>query len=106
VVEANAVVWCTGYGDKNLRDTVEGVLGGGGGEGVLGPREIAERVDPTGGVDAEGEFMGMWKRHRGVEGYWVMGGHTAQHRWFSKMLAMEIKASLEGVLPDAWKETV
>ena len=114
-VEVDAVVWCTGFGDKDVREVVEGVLGGehdGGKNGVegkgglLGPREIAERVDATWGVDAEGAIRGMWKRHLRVENYWVMGGHTGQHRWFSSILAMQIKAALEGILPPAYRETV
>ncbi|KAK5655582.1 hypothetical protein OQA88_5513 [Cercophora sp. LCS_1] len=107
VVEADAVVWCTGFEDKDVRGVVEEVLGGGTGkEGELGAREIAERVDGTWGVDGEGEIRGMWKRHRNLENYWVMGGHTAQQRWFSTLLAMQIKADLKGILPEAYRETI
>jgi hypothetical protein len=41
----------------------------------------------------------MWKRHSKVDNYWFMGGFTQQHRWHSRTLALQIKASLEGVLP-------
>lgn len=113
-VEADAVVWCTGFADRDARGTAAEVLGGGeeggeeeGGEkdGLLGPREIAARLDATWGVDAEGEIRGMWKRHLRVENYWVMGGYTQQHRWHSNTLALQIKAALEEILPPAYRET-
>ncbi|ROT37870.1 FAD/NAD(P)-binding domain-containing protein [Sodiomyces alkalinus F11] len=119
--DADAVIWCTGYADRNLRDVAAEILGGGGGsdvsdsdnvggdagkgEGVLGPREIAARIDATWGVDAEGEIRGMWKRHLHMENYWVMGGYSQQHRWHSRTLALQIKAALEGVLPPAYRKT-
>ncbi|KAM7193866.1 hypothetical protein V8F33_007552 [Rhypophila sp. PSN 637] len=61
-VEADVVIWCTGFGDKNVRAVVEGILGGGETTTtttppaglLLGPREIAERVDSTWGLDEEG----------------------------------------------------
>ncbi|KAK0642223.1 hypothetical protein B0T16DRAFT_421192 [Cercophora newfieldiana] len=109
-VVVDAVVWCTGYDDKNVKKVVEEVLGGkpeGETEnGILGPKQIAERVDATGGMDIEGEVRGMWKRTLGMENYWVMGGHTAQHRWFSSFLALQIKAELEGILPPAYRDTL
>ncbi|KAM7222487.1 hypothetical protein V8F06_001981 [Rhypophila decipiens] len=114
-VEADIVIWCTGFEDKNVRAVVEGILGGEGEGGetttrppaglLLGPREIAERVDATWGLDEEGEIRGMWKRHLGMKNYWVMGGHTAHHRWYSRLLAMQIKAGLAGILPPAYRDT-
>lgn len=115
--DADAVIWCTGYCDKNVRDVAAEILGGGG-EGatdaehvngdagnLLGPREIAARLDATWGVDAEGEIRGVWKRHLNMENYWVMGGYTQQHRWHSRTVALQIKADLEGVLPPAYRKT-
>ncbi|KAL1840235.1 hypothetical protein VTJ49DRAFT_666 [Mycothermus thermophilus] len=117
-VEADAVVWCTGFADKNARDVAAEVLGAadkGNGNGevvqekegktVLGPREIADRLDATWGIDGEGEVRGMWKRHARMENYWTMGGHTQHHRWHSKTVALQIKAALEGILPPAYRET-
>lgn len=113
--DADAVVWCTGFADKNARDTAAQILGAGtnghgGREGqgvgdVLGPAEIAGRLDATWGVDEEGEIRGMWKRHLRVDNYWIMGGHTQQHRWYSRTVALQIKAELEGILPPAYRET-
>lgn len=96
----DAVIWCTGFADKNVRETSAEILGGN-----EEAREIASRLDATWGLDAEGEIRGMWKRHLNVENYWVMGGFTSQHRWHSRTLALQIKAAIEGVLPPAYRET-
>ena len=87
ILNADAVVWCTGYADKDARETVADIM------------KIALPVDATWGVDEEGEIRGLWKRHSKVENYWFMGGFTQQHRWHSRTLAQQIKASLLGILP-------
>lgn len=105
-VEADAVIWCTGFSDTNVSHTAAEVLGGYGQEPnqehVLGPSEIASRLDATWGVDEEGEIRGMWKRHSNMENFWVMGGNTQHHRWYSRILALQIKAALEDILPPAY----
>lgn len=109
--EADAVIWCTGFADHDARTTAADIMGGGtavdaeGRTAVLGPRDVAARLDATWGVDAEGEIRGMWKRHLRMENYWVMGGNMTHHRWHSQMLAQQIKAALEGILPPAYRET-
>jgi hypothetical protein len=105
--DSDAVIWCTGFADRDVRDTAVEILGGDEevqDENILGPHEIAARLDATWGVDSEGEIRGMWKRHLLLENYWVMGGFTQQHRWYSRVLALQIKAALEGVLPEAYRE--
>jgi hypothetical protein len=105
--DADAVIWCTGFADRDVRDTAVEILGGNesvGDENILDPRDIAARLDATWGVDSEGEIRGMWKRHPRLENYWVMGGFTQQHRWYSRVLALQIKAALEGILPEAYRE--
>lgn len=113
-VEADAIVWCTGFRDKDREVTAE-VLGGkrfvlegedGGEEGgeVLGPQDVAARRDAIWGVDEEGEVRGVFKRHLRVDNYWILGGTTAQHRYYSWPIALQIKASLEGILPEAYRE--
>lgn len=99
-VEADGVVWCTGFADRNVRETSAEILGGND-----EARDIASRLDATWGLDAEGEIRGMWKRQLRVENFWVMGGFTAQHRWHSRTLALQIKAALEGILPPAYRAT-
>ncbi|KAI8714868.1 hypothetical protein NCS52_01207700 [Fusarium sp. LHS14.1] len=108
-VDAGAIVWCTGFADINARTITAAVLGGdieAADKDLLGPRDIAERLESTWGVDAEGEIRGMWKRHPRLENYWITGGYTQQHRWHSKTLALQIKAAIEGILPPAYRDTL
>lgn len=93
-VDADAVIWCTGFSDKNASHTAAEIF------------KTKLPLDDTWGVDQEGEIRGMWKRHSRLgDNYWVMGGYTQQHRWFSRLLALQIKAALEGVLPPAYRDT-
>lgn len=96
-LDADAVVWCTGYRDADVRNVVADVLG----EGGAGVRD---RMDGTWAVDREGEPRGVWKRHANVEGLFVLGGGTGFQRWYSKIVALQIKADVEGILPDAYRE--
>lgn len=126
VVDADAVVWCTGFADRDASRTVADILGGGdededggdvdgsgggGGDGDdsparrLGPCAVAARLDTTWGLDAEGEIRGLWKRHERMDNLWNMGGHTQHQRWYSRTLALQIKAALAGVLPPAYRRT-
>ncbi|THX94311.1 hypothetical protein D6D08_01703 [Aureobasidium pullulans] len=91
-LDADAVVWCTGFADKDVRQTVADIL------------KISLPVDATWGVNEEGEVRGLWRRHLYVDNYWVMGGYTQQHRWYSRLLAHQIKAELEGILPAAYRD--
>ncbi|KAJ5779330.1 hypothetical protein N7457_007050 [Penicillium paradoxum] len=123
-LDADAIIWCTGFADKNVRVTAAGILGGDystdapndarhdassmnetKGMQKLGPREIAARIDATWGLDLEGEVRGMWKRQSRLDNFWVMGGYAQLHRWHSRTLALQIKAALEGVLPPAYMDT-
>ncbi|ORY70999.1 uncharacterized protein BCR38DRAFT_2169 [Pseudomassariella vexata] len=113
-LDVDAVVWCTGFADKDVRDTAAEILGGADetategndeAKNSLGSRNVASRLDATWGVDEEGEVRGMWKRHLRVENYWVTGGFTQLQRWHSKTLALQIKAALEGILPEAYRDT-
>lgn len=113
-LDAEAVIWCTGFADKDVRSTAERILGADEHSGgkteekqahVLGPKDIAARLDATWGVDAEGEVRGMWKRHLRMENYWVIGGVLQHQRWWSKALAQQIKLALLGDLPPAYRDT-
>ncbi|KAJ5737022.1 monooxygenase [Penicillium malachiteum] len=116
-VETDAVVWCTGFSDTNALNTAAEILGGSveygsmckndseGGSHILGPHDIASRLDATWGVDDEGEIRGMWKRHLNVDNFWIMGGFAQPQRWHSRNLALQIKAAVEGVLPPAYRDT-
>ncbi|XXG94166.1 hypothetical protein Hte_000418 [Hypoxylon texense] len=130
-LDADAVVWCTGFADRDARTMTAEILSGGGGSGsvsvvagrttdddsskgddgttetenALGPREIAARLDATWALDREGEVRGLWKRSLRMENYWVMGGHTQFQRWYSRIIAQQIKLELEGMLPPAYRDT-
>ncbi|CAD0083690.1 unnamed protein product [Aureobasidium vineae] len=91
-LEAGAVIWCTGFADKDVRQTVADTL------------KISLPLDPTWGVNGEGEIRGVWRRHTYVDNYWVMGGYTQQHRWYSRLLAHQIKAEIAGILPPAYRD--
>ncbi|TDZ15099.1 putative indole-3-pyruvate monooxygenase YUCCA10 [Colletotrichum orbiculare MAFF 240422] len=97
-VEADAIIWCTGFGSLDARKGLSGVLG-------EGATEIANKLESTWGVDAEGETRGLWKRQPNVENLWVFAGGTAQHRWFSKVIAQQIKGVLEGIIPEPYRRT-
>lgn len=99
-IDVDAVIWCTGFTDKIVRETAVEILGGGSlnqvakaardnesamdgeanGKPKLGAHEIAACVDATWGVDCEGEIRGLWKRQSRPNGFWVMGGYTQQDR--------------------------
>ncbi|CAI7663527.1 unnamed protein product [Penicillium viridicatum] len=126
-VDVDAVIWCTGFADKNVRETAIEILGGpasqassssqndkngvddmngeANGKHKLGPCEIAARIDATWGVDSKGAIRGLWKRQSRLDGFWVMHGYTQQHWWHSRTLALQIKAVLEGVLTAAYLDT-
>ncbi|KAF4629510.1 hypothetical protein G7Y89_g8635 [Cudoniella acicularis] len=96
-LDADAIIWCTGFGDADVRQGVSSILGD-------GAEAIQNKMEATWGVDAEGEVRGLWKRHADVDNFWVMGGGTAQHRWYSKVVALQIKGALEGIFPRAYRD--
>lgn len=112
-IDADAIIWCTGYANKNICDSAAQTLGdssvgedkNGSDSDMIGPAAIAARLDATWGIDAEGEIRGLWKRHLRLDNFWVMGGHTQHHRWHSRTLALQIKAAVEGILPPAYRDT-
>ena len=49
------------------------------------------------GFDEEGELRTMWRR-TGHPGFWFFGGNLALCRYFSRMLALQIKAMEEDIM--------
>lgn len=98
-VQRDAIVWCTGFSDLMARNVAAKIFGQGG-------EVIAERMDATWCVDGEGEMRGMWKRHRDIDNFWIMGGTTIHHRYNSRYVALQLKAAVEGFLPEAYRETI
>ena len=89
-LEADEIVFATGY--KNMRTQAREIFGDG----------VADRVGDVWGLNEEGEFRTMWQKS-GHPGLWFMGGNLAISRYFSRILALQIKALEEGLTthPDA-----
>ncbi|KAH9203185.1 hypothetical protein DL95DRAFT_350116 [Leptodontidium sp. 2 PMI_412] len=94
-LDSDAIIWCTGFRDLDVRTVVACILGEGG-------EAVEAKMETTWGLDCEGETRGMFKRQSKLRNFWVMGGGAAHHRWYSKALALQIKGALEGVLPEAY----
>ncbi len=84
--DTDLVVMATGY--ESQQEGVRRMLGD----------EVADRLGPVWGHDDEGFMNGMWTR-TGQDGFWMMGGALMEGRLWSKFLALQIKADLEGMLP-------
>ncbi|KAI1634108.1 hypothetical protein F4809DRAFT_643847 [Biscogniauxia mediterranea] len=83
-LEADEIICATGY--QNMRTATELIFG----------KEIASRVPNVWGFDEEGEMKTMWRRS-GQPGLWLHGGNLAMVRYFSRIVALQIKAQLEGM---------
>ncbi|KAK7056044.1 flavin-containing monooxygenase [Favolaschia claudopus] len=88
-VEADVVVFATGFGDA--RNTIRKVCGD----------AVGDRCARVWGLDEEGEVNGAW-RGMGVRGLWYMMGNLAMSRFYSKHLALQIKAMEEGVFGERY----
>ena len=58
--------------------------------------ELADRVGDIWGYDSEGEMRTIWRK-TGHPGFWFNGGNLALCRYYSKLLALQIKALEEGI---------
>ncbi|KAJ6095534.1 hypothetical protein N7486_006280 [Penicillium sp. IBT 16267x] len=83
-LEADEIVFATGY--QNMRTQARIIFGD----------EVADRVGNVWGLNAEGEFRTIWQRS-GHPGFWFMGGNLALCRYYSRLLALQIKALEEGI---------
>jgi cation diffusion facilitator CzcD-associated flavoprotein CzcO len=84
LLEADEIVFATGY--QNMRSQARIIFGD----------EVADRVGDVWGFNAEGEFRTMWQKS-GHPGLWFMGGNLALSRYYSRILALQIKGLEEGV---------
>ncbi|KAI9805069.1 MAG: hypothetical protein M1825_000903 [Sarcosagium campestre] len=78
-LEADEIVFATGY--QNMRGMARKIFGD----------KVADRVESVWGFDGEGEIRTMWRRS-GHPGFWFFGGNLALSRYYSRMLALQIKA--------------
>ncbi|KAJ3571074.1 hypothetical protein NP233_g3990 [Leucocoprinus birnbaumii] len=76
---ADVVIFCTGLG--NARDGVREICGD----------TVADNCSAIWGMDEEGELNGVW-RSMGFDGLWYMMGNLALCRFYSKHIALQIKA--------------
>jgi putative flavoprotein involved in K+ transport len=92
-LEADLVVYATGYGSMN------------GWAADLISQEVADKVGKVWGLGSdttkdpgpwEGEQRNMWKPTR-QEGLWFHGGNLHQSRHYSLYLALQLKARAEGI---------
>ncbi|PYH40476.1 flavin-containing monooxygenase [Aspergillus saccharolyticus JOP 1030-1] len=81
---ADEIVLATGY--QNMRTQARQIFGD----------AVADRVGDIWGMDAEGEMRTIWRRS-GHPGLWFMGGNLALCRYYSRTLALQIKALEEGI---------
>ncbi len=90
---ADAIVYATGYGSMN------------GWAAQLISQEVADKVGKVWGLGSgtrkdpgpwEGELRNMWKPTR-QEALWFHGGNLHQSRHYSLVLALQLKARLEGI---------
>ncbi|KAL2255792.1 hypothetical protein VTK26DRAFT_2706 [Humicola hyalothermophila] len=84
-LEADEVVFATGY--RNMRTAAQFVLGG----------QLPANVGDVWGWDEEGEMRTIWKGS-GHPGLWFHGGNLAMCRYYSRLVALQIKASLADML--------
>ncbi|KAF2188399.1 FAD/NAD(P)-binding domain-containing protein [Zopfia rhizophila CBS 207.26] len=83
-LDADEIIFATGY--QNMRTQARMIFGD----------EVADRVGDVWGFDEEGEFRTMWQRS-GHPGLWFMGGNLGISRYYSRILALQIKAIEEGI---------
>ncbi|KAH7000624.1 hypothetical protein EDB80DRAFT_618208 [Ilyonectria destructans] len=83
-LEADEIVFATGYG--NMRTQTRQIFGD----------EVADSVGDVWGYNAEGETRTIWQR-TGHPGFWFHGGNLALCRYYSRLLALQIKALEEGI---------
>ncbi|CAN8105312.1 unnamed protein product [Discula destructiva] len=84
-LEADEIVFATGY--QNMRTQARGIFGD----------EVADRLGDVWGIDESGEFRAL-SRDSGHPGFWYHGGNLAICRYLSRVLALQIKAQLEGLV--------
>ncbi|CAI7663807.1 unnamed protein product [Penicillium bialowiezense] len=83
-IEADEIVFATGY--QNMRTQARIIFGD----------KVADSVGDVWGFNEEGEFRTMWQRS-GHPGFWFMGGNLALCRYYSRLLALQIKALEDGL---------
>ncbi|GAA4769103.1 flavin-containing monooxygenase [Novosphingobium ginsenosidimutans] len=93
-IAADMIIYATGFGA--MEEWVSRLIG----------PDVAERIGRCWGYGSgyrgdpgpwEGELRNMWKP-TAQQGLWFMGGNLAQVRFYSRLLGMQLKARLEGLV--------
>lgn len=87
VIEFDALIMATGF--KNMQETIRLYLGD----------VIADRIGPVWGFDEHFQMRNMWRR-TAQPGLWITGGSLLDSRLYSRFLALELCAELNGLLPE------
>ncbi|OQM74980.1 NAD(P)/FAD-dependent oxidoreductase [Manganibacter manganicus] len=97
---ADVIIACTGY--QSMHETVAQLVS----------REAADRIGPCWGLGSgvkgdpgpwKGDPRNMWKP-TAHEALWFHGGNLALSRFYSKFVAMQIKARMEGIPTSVYGE--
>jgi putative flavoprotein involved in K+ transport len=92
-LKADVIVACIGY--QSMNESVAGIVS----------REVADAVGPCWGLGSgvrgdpgpwQGELRNMWKP-TAQEALWFHGGNLALSRFYSRVVALQLKARMEGV---------
>jgi cation diffusion facilitator CzcD-associated flavoprotein CzcO len=86
LIPADLIVLATGY--KDQQEGIRRLLGD----------EVADRIGSIWGFDENHFMRNMWRRTP-QRGLWIMGGALNECRLYSRFLALQLKADLEGMLP-------
>ncbi|KIX99768.1 uncharacterized protein Z520_04404 [Fonsecaea multimorphosa CBS 102226] len=92
-IKAEVVVFATGF-HGNMRQFVADLLG----------NDIASGIEDYWGLNAEGELEGAFKP-TGHPGLWYMGGGCGHARYFSRFVALQILADVQGKPLKIYKDT-
>ena len=86
-VPCDVVVLATGF--QNMQENIRAMFGD----------AVADNVGKVWNFDADHQMRAMWRR-TGQKGLWITGGSLLDSRIYSKFMTLEIKAELEGLLPE------
>lgn len=93
VLEADIIVACTGY--QSMNEALAPIIS----------RKAADAIGPCWGLGSgvrgdpgprQGELRNMWKP-TAIEGLWFHGGNLALSRYYSRFVALQLKARAEGI---------
>ncbi|OAA34327.1 flavin-containing monooxygenase [Metarhizium rileyi] len=82
-VKADEIVLATGY--QSMKSLARQIFGG----------DVADKVGDVWGFNEEGEWRTIWQR-TGHPGFWFHGGNLGLCRYYSQLLALQIKGMEEG----------